>query len=100
MATSARPPGPEDALARAQRLVTRYAEHGPYRLVDDPVVLRTIVTGLARNWREHGLPYCPCKDLSGDQGADRQLVCPCRNHHQEIEQTGSCCCGLYWKRSD
>jgi ferredoxin-thioredoxin reductase catalytic subunit len=92
--------GPEEAFARAQRLALRYAGNGPYRLVDDPVVLRTVLTGLARNWRERGLPYCPCKDLSGDRDADRWLVCPCRDHHREISQTGSCCCGLYWKRSD
>jgi ferredoxin-thioredoxin reductase catalytic chain len=100
MTMEGRPMGAGEALARAQRLARRYAETGPYRLVGDAVVLRTILTGMARNWQEHGLPYCPCKDLSGHRDADRRLVCPCRDHHREIAQTGSCCCGLFWRQGD
>lgn len=95
-----RPQTPEEALQRAQRLVQRYAATSPYDLAGDAVVLRTIVSGIARNWLAHGLPYCPCKELSGDPTRDRLLVCPCRDHHEEIRRTGACCCGLYIQRSD
>lgn len=88
---------PEEATARAEAIVQDYASSSPYRLVDDPVVLRNLLRGLARNWVRRGAPYCPCKKLTGDPERDRRIVCPCEDHPQEIEQTGSCCCGLYYK---
>ncbi len=86
-----------EAVRRAEKLVHTYDEHGPYRLVADVVVLRNLVRGLARNWVKHGLPYCPCKPVTGDREHDKRNVCPCRDHHTEIATYGSCCCGLYWK---
>ena len=87
----------DEAIARAKHLVHKYARNCPYGLVKDQVVLRNIVAGLARNWVQHGLPYCPCKEVTGDRDRDREIVCPCKEHHKEIEETGSCCCGLYLK---
>lgn len=87
----------EEAIARADHLVHRYARNSSYLLVDDPVVLRNLIRGLARNWIQYGLPYCPCKQVTGDRDRDRRIVCPCRDHHNEIAQQGSCCCGLFWR---
>jgi ferredoxin-thioredoxin reductase catalytic chain len=86
-----------EATGRAEHLVRRYASYAPYRLVADPVALRNLIRGLARNWVKHGLPLCPCKQVTGDRVQDRRLVCPCKDHHDEIKQYGSCCCGLFWK---
>ena len=90
----------DEALRRAERLVHAYAGSSAYQLAPDPVVLRTVIQGLARNWAQHGLPYCPCKELTGDRAQDKRLVCPCTDHHEEIRQTGSCCCGLYWEKGE
>jgi ferredoxin-thioredoxin reductase catalytic chain len=84
-----------EAVVRAERLVRTYAARGEYRLVADEVVLANLVRGLARNWVQHGLPFCPCKPVSGDLALDRRVVCPCKDHHQEIARDGTCCCGLY-----
>ena len=87
----------EQAIARAERLVHKYDQTGPYRLVEDPVVLRNLVRGLARNWVRHGLPLCPCKKVTGKREVDKWIVCPCRDHHDEISRDGSCFCGLFLK---
>lgn len=86
---------PAEAIAKAERLVRTYAAHGAYQLVDDEVVLVNLIRGLAGNWVQHGLPYCPCKPVSGNLASDRRLVCPCKDHHREIARDGACCCGLY-----
>jgi len=87
----------EEAIQRSERLVRKYAGNSPYRLVPDEVVLRNLVRGLARNWVRHGLPLCPCKKVSGKREVDKYIVCPCKDHHDEIARDGSCCCGLYLK---
>jgi len=84
-----------EAMAKAERLVRTYAARGAYGLVADEVVLANLIRGLAANWVQYGLPYCPCKSVSGDLASDRRLVCPCEDHHTEIARDGACCCGLY-----
>jgi ferredoxin-thioredoxin reductase catalytic chain len=91
-------PALDDAIRKAERLVRKYAGYAPYELVGDPVVLRNLIRGLARNWVRHGLPYCPCKPVTGDRARDRTIVCPCKAHHDEIARDGACCCGLFLKR--
>ena len=83
------------ATQRAEKLVRKYATNSPYALVADEVVLRNLIRGLAHNWVAHGLPYCPCKEVTGDRERDRRIVCPCKDHRDEIERDGCCCCGLY-----
>ena len=87
----------ERALEKAEFLVNRYADNSAYELNNDPVVVRNIIRGIARNWVKYGLPYCPCKDISGVREQDSHLVCPCKDHHDEIATQDSCCCGLYQK---
>ena len=87
-----------ELLPKAERLVRKYAGYAPYRLTDNPARLRALIRGLAQNWVRHGLPLCPCKQVTGDRVVDRRIVCPCKDHHQEIAEKGQCCCGLFLRK--
>ncbi len=85
----------EEALADVTARVHRYAEHGPYRLFPDDVVISNLLAKMARNLVEHGAAYCPCRPVTGDPARDRLNLCPCRVHHKEIARDGHCECRLY-----
>jgi ferredoxin-thioredoxin reductase catalytic chain len=84
-----------DARAIVGRRVERYLRRSPYRLFPDAVVVESLVTRLARNLVAHGRQYCPCRKVTGDRGADRPNICPCRTHHDEIARDGHCECRLF-----
>ena len=75
--------------------IERYLRRSPYRLFPDDVVVRHLITRLARNVLEHGRQYCPCRKVTGDRDADRPNICPCRSHHDDIARDGYCECRLF-----
>jgi len=96
-----RQPDPQ-VFDRARLLVEerirRYLRRSPYQLFPDEVVVRHLVTRLARNVVEHGRQYCPCRKVTGARDADRPNICPCRTHHQEIARDDHCECRLFVSR--
>ena len=86
---------PVMARARVERVIKRYIEHSPYLLNPDVVTVEHVMRGLARNLAEHGRWYCPCREVTGDPAKDRENICPCTFHKQEIEAYGACECGLF-----
>jgi ferredoxin-thioredoxin reductase catalytic chain len=87
--------GFECAFSQVRRRAERYAGRGPYFLFPDEVVVRNVLVGMARNLLEHGKAYCPCREVTGDEEADRANVCPCRSHHEDIARDGHCECRLF-----
>lgn len=81
--------------ARLRRMVERWPEVSGYRLNPDATVVDGIVKGLVRSVISYGLPYCPCRDLSGDPAIDRNNICPCKWHHEEIARDKHCRCQLF-----
>jgi len=78
-----------------ERMVTKYAERSPFYLNPDRVVVKNVIAGLARNRMKYGYAYCPCKEVSGIPEKDRNNICPCRTHKEEIAYQGTCECGLF-----
>jgi len=85
----------ETVRASVARMVAKYAERSPFFLNPDKVVVRNIVAGLVRNKIRYGYAYCPCRDVKGVPEEDRDNICPCRTHKEEIARQGSCECGLF-----
>jgi ferredoxin-thioredoxin reductase catalytic subunit len=77
------------------KMVTKYAERGPFFLNPDEVVVRNIISGLAKNKMEYGYAYCPCRQVEGSPEKDKENICPCRMHKEEIARQGICECGLF-----
>ena len=76
-------------------MARRHAERQGLGVQCDDAQLRYVLNGLARNFVEHGRPYCPCREVTGDPEADRVNICPCRTHREEVARFGQCECGLF-----
>ena len=81
--------------ARLRKMVERWPTVSGYRLNPDPTVVDGIVKGLVRSSISYGYPYCPCRDLSGDAETDKDSICPCKWHHEEIRVDQHCRCQLF-----
>ena len=90
----------EAALERVTRMARRHAQRRGFTLQADDAQLRYVLNGLVHNIVQHGRPYCPCREVTGDSETDRRNVCPCRTHRNEVEQRGECECGLFTRRTE
>jgi ferredoxin-thioredoxin reductase catalytic subunit len=57
-----------------------------------------LLEALLLNKERYGYMGCPCRLLSGDREADRDIICPCVYSVPDIEEYGSCYCNLYVSR--
>lgn len=73
-----------------------YAEEHGWALNYIDKQLRAVIRGLARNYIRHGERYCPCRIRSGDTEKDREIICPCVYHEEEIATRGHCHCNLFF----
>ena len=73
-----------------------YAKKHGYRLNPEEKRLESVIRGLAKNKQRFGAQYCPCRIRSGDMENDKNIVCPCIYHDQEIKEQGSCHCNLFF----
>jgi ferredoxin-thioredoxin reductase catalytic subunit len=92
---------PDEEPVTAEDLTTwasRYASSNGWRLNDDQDKLAVVIRGLLRNKERFGERYCPCRIRSGDSGRDRDIICPCIFHRDEIEQDGQCHCNLFFRK--
>jgi ferredoxin-thioredoxin reductase catalytic subunit len=54
-----------------------------------------LLESLIINRARYGYMGCPCRLLSGDRNADRDIICPCVYSVPDIAEYGSCYCNLY-----
>jgi ferredoxin-thioredoxin reductase catalytic subunit len=54
-----------------------------------------LVTGLITNRTRYGYMCCPCRLAKEDIEADRDIICPCEYREPDVQEFGSCYCGLY-----
>ena len=57
-----------------------------------------LLQGLLVNKERYGYMVCPCRLASGVLENDRDILCPCLYRQPDIEEFGSCYCGLYVSR--
>jgi ferredoxin-thioredoxin reductase catalytic chain len=88
----------EEAKAKLRKGSEKYALKAGYNLNPDSEMVETIITGLAKNRLKHGRSYCPCMFVSGDPEKDKNIICPCQVHRDDIEKHGKCHCGLFVKQ--
>jgi ferredoxin-thioredoxin reductase catalytic chain len=61
----------------------------------DKVFLNDLLEGLKKNEERYGYPSCPCRPASGRLEIDKDIVCPCWYRDPDVQEHGSCYCGLY-----
>jgi len=80
-----------------RELCEKYAKSKGFKLNPDENILNVVLDGLLRNEKENNFRYCPCRPLSGDLNEDRDKICPCKWHIDEIKDMGHCHCKLFFK---
>ena len=84
----------QEIEALYQRL-NKDAEAYGYHLNPDAEFTRELVKGLLVNEKRYGYQNCPCRLASGDAAADLDMVCPCDYRDADLQEFGTCFCGLY-----
>ena len=69
-----------------------------YYLNSDEDFLKDLLEGLKKNEERYGYPSCPCRLASGNFQLDRDIICPCDYRDPDVEEFGTCYCGLYVRK--
>ncbi|OPY43927.1 MAG: Ferredoxin thioredoxin reductase catalytic beta chain [Methanoregulaceae archaeon PtaU1.Bin222] len=88
---------PVEIEKEIRKWVASYAKEHGWILNPDTRVLDIVLRGLARNCKKFGRPYCPCRLRSGDLEKDKDIVCPCIFHKDEVAGEGHCHCNLFFR---
>ena len=75
----------------------KHALKNNLRLNPDKKIVARVVRGLLANENKHGLRYCPCRRLTNDPVENKNKICPCLWHQEEIKKDGHCLCYLFVK---
>ena len=75
------------------------ASHG-WMLNPNEKQLGAVIKGLARNTLKFGDQYCPCRMRTGDVEKDKEIICPCIYHEDEVRDDGHCHCHLYFANEE
>lgn len=78
-------------------MAENHAQEKGFNLNPNDKIVEVILVGLLRNEAEKGELYCPCRRPSGDKEKDKEIVCPCVFHEDEIKNDGHCHCFLFVK---
>ena len=81
-----------------RQLSQKYADKSGYKLNPDEKNLSLVLKGLIKNEETHGYRFCPCRALTGDLNIDRDNICPCKWHRDEIKKDGHCRCMLFVRK--
>jgi ferredoxin-thioredoxin reductase catalytic subunit len=84
----------EEVTQLWERLVREARESG-YIVNPDSAFAKELVRGLLENEARYGYRACPCRLASGDAKQDQDIVCPCDYRDADLEEYGTCYCGLY-----
>jgi len=88
----------EEAIQKSiRKWAEEYAASRGWHLNVNDKQLDAVVKGLARNTLRFGEQYCPCRMRTGDEEKDREIICPCIYHEDELEHDGCCHCRLYFR---
>lgn len=58
-----------------------------------------LLESLLINKGRYGYMCCPCRLAAADRLWDRDIICPCVYRVPDVEEFGSCYCGLYVSRA-
>jgi len=90
----------DDNKKKTEDMIKKFEEHAKengFQLNPDKKTVERIIDGLLKNEGKYGEQYCPCRRVSGNKEEDKQKICPCFWHKDEIKKDGHCFCRLYVK---
>mgnify|MGYP001103817201 CR=1 FL=1 len=66
-----------------------------YYLNPDDTFTLDLIESLLINQKRYGYMFCPCRLATGNREEDLDLICPCDYRDQDVDEYGTCYCGLY-----
>jgi len=66
-----------------------------YQFNRDKEQVLFLLNGLLVNKKRYGYMACPCRLAVNDRDADHDIICPCAYRQEDVQEYGSCYCGLY-----
>lgn len=82
-------------IQRHQDWMQKYAVKQGYKINPHAMYRTNLIIWLEENKRLYQRQICPCFEMSGDPELDRKLICPCTFCQEDIEEKGTCHCGLF-----
>ncbi|MFP4667470.1 MAG: ferredoxin-thioredoxin reductase catalytic domain-containing protein [Desulfobacterales bacterium] len=73
----------------------RVQEPKGYYFNKDKEYVFELLNALLVNKDRYGYMTCPCRLASGEREKDKDIICPCDYRKPDVEEYGSCYCGLY-----
>jgi ferredoxin-thioredoxin reductase catalytic subunit len=75
----------------------KYLEGKDFHFNADADMVNGILGAMLKRREKFGHDYCPCRRPSGDAEKDKEIICPCAFHLEELEKDGHCHCYLFVK---
>ncbi|MBS3748635.1 MAG: ferredoxin:glutaredoxin reductase [Candidatus Thermoplasmatota archaeon] len=85
----------EDDVDRLYHKLKKEAEETGYHLNPDEEHTKTLVRSLLINGKRYGYWACPCRLANGEKKEDLDIICPCDYRDADLNEYGTCYCGLY-----
>ncbi len=85
----------KDAWSRQVNWMNSTKYQNEIMLNSDENVLKDLASAMEKFLKEGKQSYCPCRLLTGNELADKKIICPCYLYMGEVELQGHCHCSLY-----
>ncbi len=82
-------------IEQLYELLKKSQEARGYHFNSAETMVFDLLKGLLMNKERYGYMSCPCRLASGNYEQDRDIICPCMYRGPDLEEFGSCYCGLY-----
>ena len=84
-----------DNIDKLYEKLDKEAHDGGYFLNPDEENTKALVESLLINEKRYGYWACPCRLADGKKQEDLDIICPCDYRDADINEYGTCYCGLY-----
>lgn len=85
----------KDAWTRQVKWMNATKYQNEIMLNPDENILKQLAESETKFLLDGKQAYCPCRLLTGNELADKKIICPCYFYMGEIELQGHCHCNLY-----
>ena len=82
-------------LDKFYQKVKKDVESSGYHLNPDSKFTKELLNGILINEKRYGYGACPCRLASGNKEEDLDIICPCDYRDPDLNEYGTCYCGLY-----
>jgi ferredoxin-thioredoxin reductase catalytic subunit len=86
--------GDEEVDVLYKRL-DREVQSAGYHLNTDVKFTKALVKSLIINEKRYNYQACPCRLATGKKSEDIDIICPCNYRDSDLDEYGTCYCGLY-----